>query len=861
MKWLGALVFLVGCSDDHAPRDVDATATSLSDTAVRDASEEHDMDVETVTRRCETVASGAGARLEDRLGVATVAIAGDPCARRYTLASSATRRDDRPASPRVITEDAADPLLRSGNDMLDALYALALAEAREDAVASVSDGAMTGNQTVACPAPGCWTTGELWTYVWTRDTAYAIDLGLAALDPARAAAALRFKLSDRRAAGGNPGTQIVQDTGSGGSYPVSSDRVVWALGADQVLANLDGDARTSFRDAAWVALRNTVEHDRRVVFDPALGLYRGEQSFLDWREQSYPAHTASDVVDIADGVALSTNVLHLHALDLAARLAGELGEDGARDTYLGWADALRSSIRERFWLEDAGLFATLLPTTLDRAPVQRFDLLGEALAITEGVATPAEAARMVAAYPAINGAFPVLWPQQQLTRIYHNRATWPFVSAYWLCAARVADNGLVARTLIDELMRGAALNLSHLENREVASGAPWVDDGDYSGPVVDSRRQLWSIGGFLALVQRVLFGLEATADGLAVAPWIAPLVHERLFTNTDRLVLNDYRYLGRRLTVTVKLPPLPADPAAARYRVAEVRLDGVVVTGVIPAAQLHDGAAIDVTLAAEPTTPATMRATSDADWHDVFGPREPTIAVAHVGDHLELTLTNVDGDMLHIYRDGVLWQSVAGASTLTDDLPERTRCYSVDASFANGNRSQRSAAACWWGDAAERIQVVPAAAFEAVGGSAIDAHGRFHYQAWGKDGDSLTARAFRPRVSGPHLVQVEYGNGAGPIDSGITCAVKRVQVIDEQGGAVVGDGVLVMPQLGTWDRWAYSTFVAVTLDASRSYRVVISADPLAVNMSAFELFARYSGTGGAAAFRDVNISELRVLAR
>ena len=53
-----------------------------------------------------------------------------------------------------------------------------------------------------------------------------------------------------------------------------------------------------------------------------LGLYRGETSFLDWREQTYPAWTRDNVVFIAQSFALSTNVLHYEALQLAAKLAG-----------------------------------------------------------------------------------------------------------------------------------------------------------------------------------------------------------------------------------------------------------------------------------------------------------------------------------------------------------------------------------------------------------------------------------------------------------------------------------------------------------------------------------------------------------
>jgi hypothetical protein len=123
--------------------------------------------------------------------------------------------------------------------------------------------------------------------------------------------------------------------------------------------------------------------------------------------------------------------------------------------------------------------------------------------------------------------------------------------------------------------------------------------------------------------------------------------------------------------------------------------------------------------------------------------------------------------------------------------------------------------------------------------------------------------AVTPTRTGPHLVQVVYGNGAGPINTGITCAVKRVTVEDTGTGQVVASGVILMPHLGRWDTWGNSTFVRADLTAGRTYRVVLSDDAGTVNMSAFAHFARYTGgTGGAGGeFARVNIAELKLLAR
>ena len=131
------------------------------------------------------------------------------CRRTYELATTAPLRDKLPANPRTIVEDG--PFVRTNNVMFDALYALALAEAKEASVSSIRDGSFNGGKPTPC---NCFETGRLWTYVWTRDTSYATDLGLATIDPIRARNSLEFKLSPKRGGGQ---LSIIQDTGSGGS--------------------------------------------------------------------------------------------------------------------------------------------------------------------------------------------------------------------------------------------------------------------------------------------------------------------------------------------------------------------------------------------------------------------------------------------------------------------------------------------------------------------------------------------------------------------------------------------------------------------------------------------------------------------
>lgn len=801
----------------------------------------------------------------DSVGNADVTI-DDPDAERrtYTLTTTAALVDGLPSNPRILIEQTDDATLRSGHDMFDALYALSLEETRENSVESIQDFAFNNGAEVPCG--GCFETGRKWNYVWTRDTAYAVDLGLAGLDPTRARNSLEFKLSERRGGGD---LQIVQDTGTGGSYPVSSDRVSWAVGAWELLAQLDGDEREAFRDRTLDALTNTLDHDRGVVYDPEDGLYYGEQSFLDWREQTYPEWTAGDVVHIGMSKALSTNLLHYRAMRVAAALADETGDTNTRDRFTDWADALRTSIRERFWLEDEGLFSTFITTGLDVAPVRRFDLLASSFAVLFDVASEEQAARILASYPHYGPGAPVAWPQLQDIPIYHNRGEWPFVTAYWLRAAAKAGNATVAEKMMRALIRGAAVNLSNMENFEAASGAPWVDEGPSSGPVVNSQRQLWSVAAYVSMVHHTLFGLHAEADGLHIRPFVPAGLRSSLFAGTNEIVLNDFKYRGRSINVVLSLPDEAGTGAlgVGSIFIGDTEVEGDLLEG------LEDGDCVFVRLTAGESDDGELTETTDANWRDVFGPRTPQItSVDGAGGQVTLGLSTSEASDVtwRIYRDGEIVADELPGSTASWTDPafnangNATPCYVAELTFtASGNHSQHSTPQCWWGPGSERVSIIGADAMTNEGGVGSNNHGRFHYEAWGDVGHTLTVPSFTPSQSGVHLFQVGYGNGAGPVSTGITCAVKRVVVEEVASGDEVASELMIMPHLGDWSIWALSSFAEADLTAGVEYRVVIEGDDQAVNMSAFSHFEAYTGgLGGAEGeFNRVNISDLRILAR
>ncbi|PWQ86795.1 Six-hairpin glycosidase-like protein [Stenotrophomonas maltophilia] len=505
---------------------------------------------------------------------------------------------------------------QTGSVMFDALFALAQQEMDQDRVDAIRDPAFDEGQPVPCE---CFQTGARWPYVWTRDVSFAADLALARLDPQRTRQSLQFKLSAARD-GHTPGLFVAQDTGSGGSWPISSDRVVWFLAARHLLDD------PAFADQVWQALQGTLAQDRAMVFDAQVGLYRGETSFLDWREQTYPDWTREDVRFIGDSYALSTNVLHYQALRLAERLAGQRG-DARADEYKAWADALAQQIDARFWREDMGQYMSYIGEAAHPVPYAKVDLLGLSLGILADVLPPERARRALAAYPIGPAGSPVVWPQEAQQPIYHNRAIWPFVSAYSLRAARQLDDVPRIAAEIRSLMRGAALAGSNMENYELVSQAVHVDEGALSGPVVNSERQLWSVAGYLAMVTEGVFGVQ---DDGRVQPKLPVALVPELFGTHPRITLeaNGKRYVLERpqnvgdgllvagrtttrgSTTTVQLVAAPAATGfAATIADANVRAPA---TPVAPQA-LRKGAGWNVAVAADQVLWKDGKAVTDSN--------------------------------------------------------------------------------------------------------------------------------------------------------------------------------------------------------------------------------------------------------
>ncbi|MCU1090145.1 Six-hairpin glycosidase-like protein [Stenotrophomonas maltophilia] len=676
---------------------------------------------------------------------------------RHARAEAAAKGSFVLHTPNGAVPIAAAPMRsQTGSVMFDALFALAQQEMAQDRVDAIRDPAFDEGRPVPCD---CFQTGARWPYVWTRDVSFATDLALARLDPQRTRQSLQFKLSAARD-GRTPGLFVAQDTGSGGSWPISSDRVVWFLAARHLLDD------PAFAEQVWQALQGTLAQDRAMVFDPQMGLYRGETSFLDWREQTYPDWTRENVRFIGDSYALSTNVLHYQALRLAEQMAAQRGDD-RRAQYKAWADELAVRIDARFWRDDMGQYMSYIGEAAHPVPYAKVDLLGLSLGILADVLPEARARRALANYPMGPAGSPVVWPQEAQQPIYHNRAIWPFVSAYSLRAARQLDDAPRIAAEIRSLMQGAALAGSNMENYELVSQAVHVDEGALSGPVVNSERQLWSVAGYLAMVTEGVFGVQ---DDGRVQPKLPAALVPELFGTHPRITLeaNGKRYVLER----------PQNVG-----------DGLLVAG----RTTMRGSTTTVQLVAAPAATGFAVTTADANVRAPATPVAPQALRKGAGWNVPVAADQV------LWKDGKAVTDSNGVARISDDGLQH--CLSL--TRREGTlESLHSPMLC-------------------VGPQQV-LKGEERWQ-------------FTSAKAGQVRLRLQYRNPNGPINTGVTAAVK--QLVLQCPGQPLQRHTVAMPH-------------SVAVQDSTSATFAVPKGPCTValeegfNMSALQHFAHYTGGKG-----------------
>lgn len=632
------------------------------------------------------------------------------------------------------------PQYTSDQPIVDALFNLSLEEA-----------------ILAIEPDSTFRTGAKWGGVWTRDISYSIFLAFAYHEPEVARISLMKKVKRGR---------IIQDTGSGGAWPVSSDRMTWAVAAWE-LYKATGDQ--DWLRQAFEIIRNSAEDDFHVIRDEATGMYKGESSFLDWREQTYPKWMSN--VDIYNSENLGTNAVHYQAHIILGEMAKLLGEP--HENYLQRAEAIKKGMNEHLWMADQGYYGNFLYGKNYPNLSPRFEALGEALAILFEVADKGKANTIIAQSPLTPFGTTCIYPQIPDIPPYHNNGIWPFVQAYWNLAAAKAGNEDVLNHGLASIYRAGGLFLTNYENFV-------AETGDFKGTEINSHRMLWSMAGNLAMVHRVFMGMSFEPDGMTFNP-VIPKVYGGTKT------LSHFKYRDATLSITVR---------GHGNQIKSIKMDGKTLQNAFLSAETTGSHTLEIVMANNdfggPLNKVPNR----------FSLRNPQLI--QVGTGASFTWDPIEGAEAYLlYKDG---EVIARMTDTSFGAPGMILAeYKISAWNKEIGESFTS----------EPILVHPdylTFPFEAENFASkstlpyTDFSGEGFVEISNEKNRNLEF-VFEVETEGDYLIDFRYSNGSGPWNTDNKCALRTLYVNKENVGAVV------FPQRGTdeWSDWGWTNSYKITL--------------------------------------------------
>lgn len=620
-------------------------------------------------------------------------------------------------------------------------------------------------------------TGEKWEGVWTRDVSYSILLGLGIIEPEISKNSLRRKVNADR---------IVQDTGTGGAYPVSSDRVVWALAAYEIYL-VTGDQE--WLEEIYPVIRESLQDDMKNVYDPTTGLAKGESSFLDWREQTYPRWMQP--ADIFESLSLGTNAVHYRANKILATIAKDLGEAELSMQHEVLAEDIKAGINKHLWMEEKGYYGQYLYGRNHKILSPRAEALGEALCVLFGIAEGDQLHQIVAHTPVTPFGITSIFPQIPDIPPYHNDGIWPFVQAYWSLAAAKVGNETALTESLDAIYRAAALFLTNKENFVAHSG-------DDTGTQINSDRQLWSVAGNLGMVYKVFFGLGFGKDYLTFSPFVP-----KKFAGSMRL---------QGLKVRKAIMDLEIDGFG--NQVQSITLDG----------QPLDKAQIPLTLKGPHRVKIILSNHSESagkvNKQEVrFTPSSPMVTFQN---NLLTWNRQDDAENFKVLKNGEVF--VRTDKTQIKLNKENYAIYQVIAINALGDESFASEPISV--NAADRLNILD---LEKFAGPVLSTFSGFHGEGYIEISKTVNKKlSFSVDIPerGQYALDFVYSNGNGPVNMDNRCALRALY----KGNEFVGTVVFPQRGLGAWNEWGKSNAIQIPLEKG-NHDFTLSLESFSENMN------------------------------
>lgn len=646
------------------------------------------------------------------------------------------------ASWKLSKDISAFPQYHSPDILPDALYNLALEEMQN-----------------AIEPDSTFRTGKEWAGVWTRDISYSIILSMGILQPKVAMISLKKKVKNGK---------IIQDTGTGGAYPISTDREIWAVAAWEVY-KVTGDKE--WLNYAYQVVKNSINDDLHNIFDSQTGMIKGESSFLDWREQTYP--NWMQPADIYESECLGTNAVHFEANTVLSEMAAELGFGEGAKKYNDVATQIKNGINKYLWQEDKRYYGQYLYGRVDKILSPRSEALGEALSVIFDVADKTRQQQIISNTPVTPFGISCIYPQIPGIPPYHNDAVWPFVESFWAQASAKAGNEQSVVKAIASIYRPAALFLTNKENFV-------ADNGDYAGTQINSSNMLWSLSGNISLVYKVLFGMQFNADNIFFHPFVPKVF-------SGKRSLNNFKY--RKAILNIEMDGYGNE-------IKSFKIDDKESPEHKVSSMLQGSHTIKIVLGNNNLTSANINSVENE-----FSPQMPSVQFEKGTLSWKDTGNNITS--YKVIKNGQLLQQIPGTSQSVD-----TAAYGNFQIIAVDDNNIESFAS-------EPLQVYPAANEHIIQIEDFVPKSAKTYQGFTGKGFVEISKTVNRNIhfpitineDGNYILDVRYANGNGPINTENKCAFRTLSIDSST------FRTLVFPQRGKdeWSNWGWSNSLEIPL--------------------------------------------------
>ncbi len=338
----------------------------------------------------------------------------------------------------------------------------------------------------------------------------SIFLSLAALKPHQSMATLRTIV--------DKDSIIMQREGQ---WPVVSDHIGWATAAWEVY-KATGDRK-------WLAysyrvIEKTLNINRQVLLDNQMGLIHGA-GYTSARPLGVRRMTWMGYNDLFGCMSLGNNILTGNAYAILSEMGDELGIE---NSYQDDALSIKDAINQHLWNEDKSFYSSFLYglAYLRQSPLT--DNTSQAMCVLWGIADVGRAEHLIAHTPISNRGVNVSYPAANRLEPYFSNASWATTQALWNLAAAYVGNENALRRGLGALYRAQAL----YQSRDIHLQGVGTD-------------QLGTSASNVAMILRVMLGMNYTAEGIEFAP-----VVPECFAGKKTLKGLNYRKAVLDITVT-----------------------------------------------------------------------------------------------------------------------------------------------------------------------------------------------------------------------------------------------------------------------------------------------------------------------